>query len=449
MAIVAFSQNTPLFKPQKIRHFYPTQNGPMVLARTRQFTYNAQGDATMVIEINADGSPSSKDSCIYSNTSLLLEKYNFTWDLAAGKYLPIMKIINVYDANGRMEKSSVFQWENTWKLVSGSEHLLSFNGGFNEETEITKIYNTANGLWENFVKKIVTYDAQYQKSKVTLYSTNAQKEFVLFSRQTYSGWHNEGKGIYKGQTFENYVNGAWQTATTSTIVKSGDLWVETETRYDHMPGTYKILFSEDQSYREVMKQQNIGWLTISVFTRTDTLEKTIQNTFNGDQLISTETLENALDANKNLVRTTGREQNAARETLSFTEVLHDLVYDHRGLLTEDLSRYTTLEQAAHVPIEKKVYSDYIDVRLTTYYDTIMNPVASKLQLFPNPSTGIFRINAPEEIQYALVYGSDGQYITKKEVYHNTLDLTLLSEGIYKLIIQGGQNKYAYTIAISE
>lgn len=438
-----------IFRPQKVSYYYPSTTGSIdwTLSHLHHFTYNNNGDVLTALYADANGIPSRKDSNIYDSNFELIERYVYNWDNTLNKLVPADKVINGFDALGRSTGSLVYHWNGQWNLESGSEHFYSYNPDSKEETEITKVYSSTSGQWSNSVKKVTLFNSQKEPISITLYSGDAQNSFQLFSRQTFTGWHDLEKKIYKGKTTEKYSNATWVVQTTSTVQPSNNLWVETENRFDHMPGVYRILYSSNYNYREVSKSNhNHGWMMLTHFTKDDTLERYTLNSYNGDHLLTIETNEKEVNAQGSLYRTTKHVKNIMGVTINFSETYHLISYHPGNYPLEDMTYATNNVLVQHKPVEKIVYDDYVDVRLST---SLESPAPlSKIGVYPNPSEGVFHIPYGSKVNSIEVYGNSGNKLRTVPITNGILDISDLSEGLYLLLLQSESGNTSVKVRIN-
>lgn len=437
------------FRPQKVSYYYPQQTGSFdwTLSHVHHFTYNSHGDVLTALYSDAKGVPSRKDSNIYDSNFELTERYVYNWDSTLNKLVPFDKVINGFDSLNRSTGSLVYHWNGQWDLESGAEHLYGYNPATKEETEITKVYSSTSGQWSNSIKKVTLFNDQKEPLSITLYSGDTQNNFQLFSKQTFTGWHDLEKEIYKGQTTEKYSNGTWVVQVTSTVQPSNNLWVETENRFDHMPGTYRIMYSSDYRYREVSKSNNnVGWLLLTHFTKDDTLERYTLNSFSGDNLLTIETNEKEIDAQGSLYRTTKHTKNVMGVTINFSESYHLISYHPQNYPLEDITWATNNVLVQHKPVERVVYEDYVNVKLSTSLDT-QSP-ASKIGVYPNPSTGVFYIPNGLKAHTIEVYNTSGNRLRTVSVTNDTFDLSDLPAGLYHLQLRSDTGNTQIKISIN-
>lgn len=439
----------PLFKPSKITFYYPPESGTgWELSFSRSLTYNQNGDVLVAIHNNADGVPTQKDSLVYSSHFEVLENHRMVWEVSKGKFVPYDKVISSYDLKGNLSSTLVFRWTGIWDLQTGTENVRSFDSATKEETEVTKTYDKTTDRWSNLAKVITSFDALDQKKTITLYSADNQQNFQLFSRQNFNGWHNYSKQIETGQTTERYVNGTWVQESTSTTVKNGSLYQANETRFTGpTAGTYRTFFAEDNTYREFFKQSDGGWLGISVFTKDDTLEKAEYNSFQGDLLTKIQVDERETDANGSLERNTTKVRNAMGVTISFSEVLHEILYDNRNLPLEDVSFHTQNELVAHKPAARVVYSDYVDVRITTELETVGENQMKTVRLYPNPGIGVFTVSENVLGHAAFVFNTAGSLVKMAPLQGNKLDISDLPAGVYQLHLETGKGTLRQKVVV--
>jgi len=426
-------QTGPLFKPTKISYYYDPLGG-WNLETVRKFKYDTKGNPILILTESGNGTPIRKDSNIYSATSQILEIHRFYWAASENQHLPDEKLITTYDAQGRIVKSVSYLWSGAWHLATGVEHVIGYDAEAKTETDIVKQYDEQAGSWNNLTKTVTKFDELGQKDSVILYSTDAQHSFVLFSRQSFTGWHNYEKEISKGEKTERYVNGTWELESSSSTEETGGLWVRTELKATGpAAGTYKILFEDDNTFRELMKQSGPGWLSLSTFNRIGNIEKIVQNDFEGDVLKKIETDEKEVDDQGNLIRTTEKIQGQNLQTTNFSEVLTAIQYDTHNLPLEEISKVTSDENRSNYALfEKVVYADYVDVRLTTGLESETHFSNAQTSAFPNPSTGKFFLPENADVSNVSVYSNTGQLLRNISLNGQEMDLRDLPAGVYQL-----------------
>lgn len=441
-------QTGPLFRPTKISYYY-TPMGGWDLEMVRKFKYDQNGNAVLAITEDSSGQISRKDSMIYSASSQVLEIHRYGWNPVEKKLVPEDRVINTYDAQGRMTKTTVSIWLDAWEIINGSEHLYAYDPSAKTETNITKLYDTDTKEWYNYTKTVTHFDELGEKDSIVHYSSDQQHNFVLFSRQTFTGWHNYEKEIEKGQTTERYVNNTWVLESTSSTERISGMWVRTELKATGpAAGTYKILFEEDNSFREVLKQSSPGWLSLSTFTRTGYIEKIVYNSFEGDILKSTETTEKEMDDQDNLIRTTQKVQGQNQQTTSFSEVLTDIQYDARDLPLEEISKATNSEDRSNYALyEKIVYSDYVDVRAVMDLENVSLSEGNAIRIYPNPGIGIFTVSETLSDAEASVFAVDGQMVRKTHLQGNKLDISDLPTGVYQLLLNNKSGSFRHKVVV--
>jgi len=87
------------------------------------------------------------------------------------------------------------------------------------------------------------------------------------------------------------------------------------------------------------------------------------------------------------------------------------------------------------------YMAYINI---ANYLGIANESVQKLNIYPNPFTGLFYVKLPPGMQgaYFQVYNYTGQVVYSTMTYSldNTIDASKWSEGVYSLRVLKGQNQ---------
>ncbi|MEL6732166.1 MAG: T9SS type A sorting domain-containing protein, partial [Bacteroidota bacterium] len=93
-----------------------------------------------------------------------------------------------------------------------------------------------------------------------------------------------------------------------------------------------------------------------------------------------------------------------------------------------------------------IYFDYNKPIITNYATTVLalrvnneEELSSEIEIFPNPSTGIFQIKHENlTIQQVQLFDLRGQMLMEKGEQTDILDLHDLSQGIYILEVQTDQ-----------
>ncbi|WP_028980583.1 T9SS type A sorting domain-containing protein [Sporocytophaga myxococcoides] len=418
-----------IFKPLKEEVYYKVEES-WSLSGTYLYAYNKAGDQITKTSKNALGVFISKDSLVYRDDRKLLESYYYIWDPANGKWQPSSKEVNCYNEQGGNCGSSMFLYQNGWVLNSATEEVRSFPQSDEEEVKM-RMYESDTKQWNDITKYLIKYDAQRRiLSQTYSFIDPVSKNWTYSSRITYNGWLDFENDIHTQKVTEDFKNNAWVVRDSSSYRDFQDLWIETRKVFDtdgSLKETLQISKSKDGNFREVMKASGLGWLLISSWDKVGLKETTVVNTFDGDQLLSSEKSEYDLNNDRKLLHSLNVIKDGTGEVVDYFETDYELIYDENNNLADEIRSWRNKDSDPYKEFQAIVYSDYIELDPVT---SIEEKQKDEVYLYPNPNKGLFNIRNLKSDCHMEVINPSGIVVFETDAFQNNIDLSHLSSGIY-------------------
>ncbi|MBO9703559.1 MAG: T9SS type A sorting domain-containing protein [Sporocytophaga sp.] len=428
MLICTANAQENVFKPTK-EAVYFRANEEWKLSSLYHYTYNQNGDQVTKVTKNGSEVPMSKDSLVYSTNKENIEHYYYIWDPSSQKWNPSSKETYCYNENGESCGHASYIYSNGWVLDFATEDVRSFPQADEEEVK-TRVYGSDGKQWKDMTKYLIKYDAERKiVSKTYSFVDPVTKAWTYSSRISYNGWLDFENDVPAKRVTEEYKNNEWLPQDSSTFEEFQNLWIETRKTFNadkSLKEILKISNSKDGNYRDVMKAWNNGWLQISSYDRTDIKVTTTHNEFEDDQLLLNEKtiydIEKGQVVHSIYISTIG-----SGEVIEYSEAEHELVYDDKDNLLEDIASIRTESTASYTQFRKTVYSDFVEIGVVA---GIENKGNEESIIYPNPGTGIFNIRNLKAGDQMIISNASGVKVFESAALKDNMDLSNLTSGIY-------------------
>lgn len=353
------------------------------------------------------------------------------------------KYTNVYDKNGNATLINYFTASNN-KFVTNKRYFQSYNAANQPIQNETQTWNVVNKVWD----KTAIDTTIYENKKIKQYNTKLwNKATSLYDNSYKEDYQYDSKGneityefLLWDKTLQKWTGSSKITKmynAQNQLIETNKFNFNTVTQqYDATSKETHVVDSENRIIETAaFKYDQAGVLIPDSKTINSygfDLDSTVVYTYdpNLTSFVPSTRLSYGYAANEKLIRMTTELYNKSDSKWTVS-ILLNYTLDSNGNWDEGI-RQNAL--AGTLTLSRK----------TKYYYTEYNLVATHvlpsttLQIYPNPSTGLFTIGQLSGFQNLKLYSLDGTQLLSRSLNQNelSLDLSSYSTGTYLLVLTG-------------